>query len=105
VTVDHLSIEQTVAEVEKIFARRLAEGPLATTVERRRELLRYTNRTIIAQCRGWLAHQPGRGVRLAAQMFDCECARPACAELVELPVETAESAVANRTPAILATGH
>jgi gluconate kinase len=105
VTVDDLSIEQAVAEVEKVFARRLAEGPLATTVARRRELLRYTNRTIIAQCRAWLAHQPRRGVRPAAQMFDCECARPACTELVELPVETAESAVANRAPAILATGH
>ena len=105
VTVDDLTVEQAVAEVEKTFARRLAEGPLATTTARLRELLRYTNQTIIAQCRGWLEHQPERGVRPAAQMFDCECARPACTELIELPVETAESAVGSRPPTIVAIGH
>jgi len=105
VTVDNLTVAQTVAEVERVFARRLAEGPVATAVAQRRELLRYANQAIIAQCRGWLAHQPGRGVGLAAQMFDCECARPGCTALVELPVEAAESAVAVEPPTIVAAGH
>lgn len=105
VTVDNLSVGETVAQVEQVFARRLAQGPVATTVARRRELLRYTNRTIISQCRGWLAHQRARDVWPAAQTFDCECARPACTALVELPVETAEPAIATPPPAILAAGH
>jgi gluconate kinase len=105
VTVDNQTVEQTVAEVERIFARRLAAGPVATTVAQRRELLRYANLAIITQCQGWLAHQPGRSVRLAAQMFDCECAQPGCTALVELPVEAAETAVAFEPPTILATGH
>jgi hypothetical protein len=99
VTVDHLTVEQTVAEVERVFARRLAEGPVATTVAQRRELLRYANRAIITQCQGWLAYQPRRGVRLAAQTFDCECARPGCTALVELPVEAVDP------PNIVAAGH
>jgi hypothetical protein len=105
VTVDHLTVEQTIAEVERVFARRLAEGPVATAVAQRRELLRYANQAIIAQCRGWLAHQPGRGVRLAPQFFDCECARPDCTTLVELPVEAAETAMAVGPPTIVAAGH
>jgi hypothetical protein len=105
VTVDDLSVEQTVAQVEQIFARRLAQGPVATTLAQRRQLLRYNNRTIIAQCRGWLAHQPRSGVRPAPQMFDCECARADCTALVELPIDAAESATAARPPAITAVGH
>jgi hypothetical protein len=104
-SVDNLTVEQTVAEVEQVFARRLCEGPVATTVARRRELLRHTNRAIISQCLGWLAHQPGHGIRLPAQMFECECARPDCAALVELPIEAAECAVASGPPAIIAAGH
>jgi hypothetical protein len=38
-------------------------------------------------------------------MFDCECARPGCTALVELPVEAAESAVAVGPSTILAAGH
>jgi hypothetical protein len=105
VVVDNLTVEETVDEVERVFAHRLAEGPLAATVTQRRELLRYTNRAIIAQNRGWLAHQPERDVRLAAQMFDCECARPGCTALVELPVEAAESAAAAGLPTIVAAEH
>jgi gluconate kinase len=105
VTVDNLSVEQIIAEVERVFARRLAQGPVASTVTQRRELLRYTNRTIIAQCHGWLTHQAGRDVRPTAQMFDCECAQTACTALAELPVETAESAVTADPPAIVAAEH
>ena len=105
VTVDGLSVEQTLAEVAQIFARRLAQGPVATTLPRRRQLLRYNNLTIIAQCRGRLAHQPRSDVRLAAQTFDCECGRPACTALVALPVDAAESAAAAQPPAIIAAGH
>jgi DNA polymerase III delta prime subunit len=105
VIVDNLTVEQTVAEVERVFARRLSEGPVAATVTRRRELLRYANQAIIAQCRGWLAHQPGHSVRLAAQTFECECARPGCTALVELSVEAAETAVSVGLPTIVAAGH
>ncbi|HEX8345586.1 MAG TPA: hypothetical protein VF657_12770 [Actinoplanes sp.] len=105
VTVDDLTVEQTVAEVERVFARRLVQGPVATTVTGRRELLRSANLAIVAQCQGWVAHQPTRGIRLAAQMFDCECARAGCTALVELPVEAAEAALAIGPPAIVAAGH
>lgn len=105
VTVDDLTVKQTVDAVEQVFACRLAEGPVATTVEQRRDLLRYANRAIVAQSRGWVAHQPERGVRLATLTFDCECARPGCTALVELTVEEAESALATGPPAIVADGH
>ncbi|HEY8475082.1 MAG TPA: hypothetical protein VIL37_21010 [Natronosporangium sp.] len=58
VTVDGLTVEQTVAEVARVFANRLAAGPVATTMAERRQLLRYANTEIIAQCQGWFAHQP-----------------------------------------------
>ncbi|WP_051807839.1 hypothetical protein [Actinoplanes subtropicus] len=103
--VDNLSVAQIVARVERVFARRLTDGPVATTVAQRRELLRYTNQSIVSQCLGWLAHQPKAGIRPAAQLFDCECARPDCTALVELPVETARSATATEPPAVLAAGH
>jgi hypothetical protein len=99
IVVDDLTVEQTVAEVERVFAAPLAEGPHATTVAQRRELLRYANRAVVEQCRGWLAHQPEPGARLAAQLFDCECARPGCTALVELPIEVAEPAMAQGPPA------
>jgi hypothetical protein len=88
-----------------VFARRLTDGPVATTVAQRRRLLRYTNQTIISQCLGWLTHQPRLDIRPAAQLFDCECARPDCTALVELPVESAQSAAATEPPAILAAEH
>lgn len=105
VTVDDLTVEETLAEVERLFAGRLAEGPLARTVAGRREVLRHSNLAIVGQCRGWLAHQPDPRARVAAQRFDCECGRPGCLALVELPVEAAESAVAAGLPGILAPGH
>lgn len=107
-TVDDLTVEQTIAAVERIFADRLAEGPTATTIEQRRELLRYSNQTIVDQHLGWFAHYPGdlgRSVDENVGMFDCECARPGCFALVEMSIGSARPAMAAEPPNIVADGH
>jgi len=103
---DDRDIEEAVAEVEKVFADSLAEGPTATTVAERRELLRYANRVIVDQhltafARPWSSVDP----RTAVRAFDCECAHPECEAQVELAIADFPAPPDATSPPVLAPGH
>ncbi|MET9023308.1 hypothetical protein ABZV93_25380 [Actinopolymorpha sp. NPDC004070] len=104
--VDDLTEEETLAEVEAVFASALAEGPTADGVDERRALVRYGNDALVTQHAGPLTRpevpaDPATVVRT----FDCECADPACTSLVDLTVADAVAAVSEPAPSILAAGH
>lgn len=105
IVVDDLTAEDTTAEVERFFAGRLAQSPTARSIEDRRDLLRYANHALIAQCLGWSRYTPGGDVTDAVLEFDCECAAPDCTALVTLPLTDASTAVTAAHLPILAPGH
>ncbi len=85
--VDDLTVEQTVAEVERFFAKELAEGPRARTVQERRELLRWANLADVERYHAFYS-RPWNRVRIedAVRSFACECGHPECEAEVALPV-------------------
>jgi hypothetical protein len=99
ITVDHLTVDETIGEVERVFAPYLAKGPTATSPAERRELIRCGNQAIVAQ------HTRFPSGRTSTRIFDCECAASSCDAFVDLRVRDAEAAVRDAPPAILATGH
>lgn len=114
IDVDPLTVDETVAEVERVFAARISEGPNAASMEEKRDLLRYANRALVNQHTSPSARpranpamhkitggDPGRVVRT----FDCECAGRTCSALVELAISDAAAAMAAAPPSILAPGH
>lgn len=96
-------VEETVRDVERVFAAAIDEGPLATTAAERHHLLRYANRAIVDQHRDYFARPWARGdLRRVVRAFACECGSVDCAEQVDLPVaDFKEHPVA----AALAPGH
>lgn len=105
IVVDDLTAEDTIAEVERFFADRLAQGPTAQSIEDRRNLLRYSNNALIAQCLGWSRYTPGGDMSDAVLDFDCECAVPNCTALVTRPLTDASTPVTGSHLPILAPGH
>ncbi|WP_157181506.1 hypothetical protein [Actinopolymorpha alba] len=107
ITVDHLTVDETIGEIERVFAAYIAKGPTAASLDERRSLIRYGNQALVAQYTSPSARprvpvkDPGRVVRT----FDCECAASSCDLLVELRVGDAAAAVRGAPSAILATGH
>jgi hypothetical protein len=106
IVVDNQTVSQTVAAVEKHFARQLAAGPTARDVGERQALLRYANEVAVTHSMTGLARRhdlpdAGRLVRT----FDCECAAPACEALVDLSVRDAAAVLSDPPPAFLAPGH
>ena len=84
----------------------LRDQPTATTTEQRRALIRAGNAAIVGQYRAglarpWSTGDPAEVVRA----YDCECARPGCVALVELPLTAFPEPYAHRSPALLAPGH
>jgi len=104
VVVDDLTVDDTIAEVERLFADRIDEGPTADTVEGRRALLRLGNQDVVNQCHGWSRHTRGGDNSQSVLTFDCECAVPSCTAMVDLPMPIASAAVAG-TSVIRAPGH
>jgi shikimate kinase len=107
VAVDGLTVEQTIAEVERFFQPRIAAGPAATTVPERRELARYANRAIVGQRTSPSArplHPPADPAALRAA-FDCECGAAACTATVTVTVGEAARAIQRPTPALRAADH
>ncbi|WP_218010236.1 hypothetical protein [Actinomadura chibensis] len=104
--VDDLSIEQTVAEVEKLFADMLAAGPTASTTAERRALLRQANRADVERYRA-LHARPWSAADLETTMraFACECAHPDCHAQVELTVPDFPPPPDDTSPPVLAPGH
>lgn len=106
IRVDHLTVAETLREVERVFAVYLGKGPTARSPEERRALIRHGNQALVAQylsptARPLATVEPGE----RAATFDCECAAAACDALIELRVSDAAAAVASEPPAILAPGH
>jgi shikimate kinase len=105
--VDGLSVDETLAEVERFFAPQLAAGPLAETLEERRELSRYANQAIITQClspstKPLNPAPPDQIVR----DFECECGQLDCVAQVTLrAVDARAAAEAGDPPGILTPGH
>jgi len=104
--VDDLSVEQTVAEVEKLFADTLAAGPTASTAAERRALLRETNRADAERynalhTRPWSAGD----LQTTMRAFACECAHPDCHASVELAVPDFPPPPDDMPPPLLAPGH
>jgi len=58
---------------ERLFARRIAEGPTATAIDHRRDLLRYANQAVLNQSLGWVQHTVGSDVSKTLLALDCEC--------------------------------
>jgi hypothetical protein len=100
------SVEDTVAEVERMFAAALEEGPTATTAAERRRLLRYANRAIVSQIQAY-AGRPwaSRAVLDAARAFACECGREGCEAHVELAVTGFPAPPDAESAPVLAPGH
>ena len=107
ITVDHLTVDETISEVEGVFAPYLDDRTTTATLAERRSLIRSGNQAIVDQGTSPTARprkawgDPGRVVRA----FDCECAAESCDALVELRISEAADAVREVPPAILATEH
>ncbi|MBL7493953.1 hypothetical protein I6A60_31050 [Frankia sp. AgB1.9] len=106
INVDDLSIEQTVTEVEKLFADTLAAGPTASTTAERRALLRQTNRADVERyhalhTRPWSAGD----LKTTIRAFACECAHPDCHTSVELTVPDFPGPPDGTSPLVLVPGH
>jgi hypothetical protein len=104
--VDDLSIEQTVAEVEKLFTDTLTAGPTASTTAERRALLRETNRADVERyhalhTRPWSAGD----LETTRRAFACECAHPDCHAQVELAVPDFPPPPDSLSPPLIAPGH
>ncbi len=80
-------LEETVAQVEEVFADALAEGPVAATVVERRALLRYANRAAVDQHLAFFARPWSPGdARTTVFGFVCECGDPACEAFIDLAI-------------------
>jgi hypothetical protein len=93
-------VDDTVAEVEEVFAPALGAGPTATSDVERSELLREANAVVVVQYRAYTARPWASRTALATVYpFACECGRTTCAADADLAVGAFPS-----TP-VLATGH
>lgn len=92
-------VDDTVTDVEHLFADALAKGPRAETIGERRTLLREANEAIAEQVRGYHARPWADGdAELIVRAFVCECGQADC----EARVETAVGA---SVEPVLAPGH
>jgi hypothetical protein len=94
------SIEDLVAQVERLFAVALAAGPRAESAVERQRLLRSANEAVVTQVIAYHARPWARGdAGSVVRSFLCECGDPACTADVLIPV-----AHLRREP-VLAAGH
>ena len=94
-----LGVDEMVFLVEELFAEALAEGPDATTLPERRQLLREANAMVVAQCLDYLARPWSQGAPESfIRAFICECDDPECTAVIEIPIAAANERV-------LAPGH
>lgn len=107
VAVDGRTVEQTIAEVERLFQRHIAAGPVATTVPERRDLARYANQAMVGQRTSRSARPLRPPANPAALMLtlDCECGAATCTATFDATVGEAARAIQRPTPALRAAGH
>ena len=85
-----LTIAETLAAVERLFAPALAAGPRANSHAERRALLREANQEIVGQIRAYFARPWANGdAETTVRTFICECGDPSCDADVEVPVGVA----------------
>jgi hypothetical protein len=81
------TVDESVADVEMLFAQALAEGPRAESATARRTLLRYANDAVVEQALGYLARPWSEGdPETFVRDFVCECDDPECDAVARLPV-------------------
>ncbi|WP_433351664.1 hypothetical protein ACQP25_01435 [Microtetraspora malaysiensis] len=98
-------VEETVVDVERLFADALDTGPVATTPQERRRLLRYANRAVVTQHLTFFARPWASGdARSAVRAFDCECGQGDCEEQVRLAIADFPALPVDAEP-VLAPGH
>jgi hypothetical protein len=84
---------ETLVAVEAFFADELARGPLATSVEERRALLREANLAIVDQVRGYFARPWANGdPDKVERAFMCECGSSSCEAFVSVSVGSVAAA-------------
>ena len=89
-TVEAVDLDATVSAVEAVFAEQLARGPLATSDDDRRGLLREANLDIVEQVRGYYARPWASGdPESVVRSFICECGRRDCVAFVAASVASA----------------
>ena len=77
-------VEDTVSRVEEIFAEAIAEGPVASTQDERRAMLRFANRAAVEQHLAFFARPWAPGdARTTVFGFACECGDTSCTDLVD----------------------
>jgi len=104
--VDDLSMEQTVAEVEKLSGNRLAAGPTASTPAERRALLRQANRADVERYHALHARPWSAGdLETTICAFARACAHPDCHTQVELAVPHFPPPPDDASSPLLAPGH
>ena len=103
-SVDDRAPDQVLSEVTRLFANRIARGPVTTELARRRSLIREGNLWISHQYRYGLARH-GRVSELpnVTRDFDFECTDRSCREFVRLAIPNAP--VRAEDPLVLAPGH
>ncbi|MGW7004251.1 hypothetical protein ACWGCW_15890 [Streptomyces sp. NPDC054933] len=102
------SVEDTVAEMERLFAEALADGHTATTALERRTLLRYANYAIVSQYLTFFTRPWARSlgdIRTTVLEFSCECASVGCEEQVKLAVADFPRQNDDTSVPVLAPGH
>lgn len=106
ITVDDQTVEETLAEVERLFTDLLQDDPAVHTLQERQALIRYANQVAVTHClTGFARLSPPRDPSTTVRTFDCECAAPTCEAVVQLPVSSAAKAVQCPPPSLVATGH
>ncbi|MFF4771999.1 hypothetical protein ACFY05_04000 [Microtetraspora fusca] len=99
-------IEETAADVERLFADALDTGPVAATPRERRHLLRYANRAVVTQHLTFFARPWASGdARSAVRAFDCECGQDGCDEQVRLAIADFPTLPDVESEPVLAPGH
>ena len=93
-------VGETVDALAALFAPQLARGPLATTVEELRGLLREANLDIVEQVRGYYRRPRAFGdAESVLRSFICECGRRDCVSFVDASVRAAAASP------VMAVGH
>jgi shikimate kinase len=106
VVVDGQTIEQTLKAVEQRFSAIMGSCPAARTTAERQSLIRISNRQLAEQApeRQRLERNKENGHH-AVRVFDCECARANCHELVELAVAEMPTLLAQAPASIVSPEH
>jgi cytidylate kinase len=104
-TSDHEDPSETLARIETIAAGWLATRPAAGNRRERQTLIREGNAAIVTQYRDGMARAGNPEGDGLVRIYDCECADPGCAALVERTFGSLAKPFTPNAEPILAPGH